>query len=101
QHDVTRHAANHLALMLVLLEAAISLHGGADDRGTRRHRGTDEAGNGRCRQVLEPVETDASGPVFGRQLHRADDQQFADMAAALAARRRGVLGPGWGLPLLP
>src|ERR1700757_300562 len=50
QHDVSRHAANHLALMLVLLvllRAAIGLQPVADDRGTRRNDVTDKAGNAR------------------------------------------------------
>jgi len=93
QYDMSGHAADHLALVLVLFEAAIGLQPVTDDRGAGRDDATDEAGNARRREVLEPVEPDVPGSAISGQLHRADEQQFADVAATLTAGRRIVPGP--------
>src|SRR5215831_1653001 len=91
QDNVSCHAAHHLAVMFVLLQAAIGLQSVADNRGARRNGAVDKAGNAVCREVSQPVEPDAPGAAISQKFYRADDQQFADMAATLAARRRVVL----------
>jgi len=93
QQDMGGHAADHLATVLVFLEAEIGRQPVADDRGAGRDDTTDEPGDAGRREVVQAVEPDAPRLALVRQLDRADHQQLANVAAALATGRRICLGP--------
>lgn len=91
-HDVSRHLTDDLRLVIIALQALIGRKPITEDCRSGRDSAGDEGADTGCGKVFQRREADTARLTFGRKLDCADDVQFANRTAALAAGDRVGFG---------
>ncbi len=91
-HDVRRHFSDDLRLVVIAFQAFVGREAVTEDGGASLSSAGDEGADTGCGKVFQRREADTARLTFGRKLDCADDVQFANRAAALAAGDRVGFG---------